>query len=56
MSSAVFHINRSQQKYYLATSGIGYLYGPTAEPHAKKETLEQYFQDSKHNLLSQREN
>ena len=31
MSSVVFHINRSGQKYYLATNVLGDSYGPPAE-------------------------
>ena len=55
--TAVYHINRSRQKFSLATSVLGDSYGPTADTHAKwKNKLEQYFQISKHHLISQREN
>ena len=35
--TAVFYINRSRQKYYLATSVFGDSYCPPAETHAKWE-------------------
>ena len=55
--SAVFHINRSQEKYYLATSVLGDSYGLPAETHAKwGKCLERDFQISKYHLLSQGEN
>ena len=49
-----FYINRSRQKYSLATSVLGDSFPPPAETHAKWENkLERDFQISNHHQISQ---